>query len=66
MTESADPRDSPDLDSAAQLVSRITAQLGSRLSHVRLDGTLRPVGPAAPPLHTTVTFTAAPPGDGDP
>lgn len=47
MTESAHlreslPPDSP-LDTTAQLLSRITSQLGSQLSHVHLNGTRRPM-----------------------
>ncbi|MFI6056647.1 hypothetical protein [Streptomyces sp. NPDC051286] len=44
MTESASaqPRESLPLDSTAQLLTRITAQLGIQLSHVSLNGTRRP------------------------
>ena len=35
-----------DLDSTAQLMNRITSQLGSRLSQVSLDGSRRPAPPA--------------------
>ncbi|MFE4918909.1 sirohydrochlorin chelatase [Streptomyces sp. NPDC056661] len=45
MTESASaqPRESLPLDSTAQLLTRITAQLGAQLSHVSLNGTRRPM-----------------------
>lgn len=48
MTESAHPRESlaPNplpLDSTAQLLTRITAQLGAQLSHVQLNGVRRPM-----------------------
>ncbi|MET7856573.1 sirohydrochlorin chelatase [Streptomyces sp. NPDC005318] len=45
MTESASaqPRESLPLDSTAQLLTRITAQLGTQLSHVSLNGTRRPM-----------------------
>ncbi|MER5768227.1 hypothetical protein [Streptomyces sp. NPDC001985] len=54
MTEPAHPRESPPLDTTAQLLLRITAELGTRLGTVRLDGTPRPGGehpgpPSAPP-----------------
>ncbi|MFE3325009.1 sirohydrochlorin chelatase [Streptomyces sp. NPDC059176] len=50
MTESAHPRESlaPNtlpLDSTAQLLTRITAQLGAQLSHVQLNGVRRPMTP---------------------
>ncbi|MGW7051247.1 sirohydrochlorin chelatase [Streptomyces sp. NPDC054887] len=45
MTESAAPRASLDLDSTAQLLTRVTAQLGAQLSHVSLNGTRRPMTP---------------------
>lgn len=50
MTESASaqPRESLPLDSTAQLLTRITAQLGTQLSHVSLNGTRRP------PLHRAI------------
>ncbi|MFB7222998.1 sirohydrochlorin chelatase [Streptomyces sp. NPDC056227] len=50
MTESASaqPRESLPLDSTAQLLTRITAQLGTQLSHVSLNGTRRP------PMHRTI------------
>ncbi|MER5882373.1 sirohydrochlorin chelatase [Streptomyces sp. NPDC001941] len=49
MTE---PRESLPLDSTAELLTRITDQLGSQLCHVRLDGTRRdePEGSPAPAL----------------
>ncbi|SFT10783.1 sirohydrochlorin chelatase [Streptomyces sp. ok210] len=45
MTESASaqPRESLPLDSTAQLLTRITDQLGAQLSHVSLNGTRRPM-----------------------
>ncbi|MGW7364112.1 sirohydrochlorin chelatase [Streptomyces sp. NPDC054841] len=48
MTESAHPRESlapntPPLDTTAQLLTRITAQLGAQLSHVQLNGVRRPM-----------------------
>ncbi|WP_392670331.1 sirohydrochlorin chelatase [Streptomyces sp. LN785] len=51
MTESASahPRESLPLDSTAQLLSRITAQLGTQLSHVSLNGTRRFMHPPAQP-----------------
>ncbi|MGW3660658.1 hypothetical protein ACWD6R_35640 [Streptomyces sp. NPDC005151] len=61
MTESASaqPRESLPLDSTAQLLTRITAQLGTQLSHVSLNGTRRP------PIHRTIRpapgTTTAPP-----
>ncbi|GGU45706.1 sirohydrochlorin chelatase [Streptomyces violascens] len=42
------------LDSTAQLLTRITAQLGSQLSHVRLNGTRTPMPPAARPALVAV------------
>ncbi|MET8330997.1 sirohydrochlorin chelatase [Streptomyces sp. NPDC005181] len=60
MTESASaqPRESLPLDSTAQLLTRITAQLGAQLSHVSLNGTRRPMhhrtgGPAPGSATTT-------------
>ncbi|GAA3371311.1 hypothetical protein GCM10020367_21470 [Streptomyces sannanensis] len=54
MTESAQHRKSPHrdsfpLDSTAQLLTRITHQLRSQLSHVHLNGTRRPMTPTAVP-----------------
>ncbi|WTL44209.1 hypothetical protein OG244_27650 [Streptomyces brevispora] len=76
MTEPAPehPQESPPLDSTAQLLTRITAQLGTQLSLVSLNGTRRPMhraryqpargdmsplAPAAPVLAAPVL--AAPP-----
>ncbi|MEV1055007.1 sirohydrochlorin chelatase [Streptomyces sp. NPDC059017] len=57
MTESAHPRESltPNplpLDSTAQLLTRITAQLGAQLSHVQLNGVRRPM--SSPSLSSAV------------
>ncbi|MDI9887617.1 sirohydrochlorin chelatase [Streptomyces sp. HNM0645] len=54
MTESAHPRESlaPNplpLDSTAQLLTRITAQLGAQLSHVQLNGVRRSMSSPSPP-----------------
>ncbi|MFF0061646.1 sirohydrochlorin chelatase [Streptomyces sp. NPDC005279] len=43
MTESAHVRESLPFDTTAQLLTRITAQLGTQLSHVTLNGTRRPM-----------------------
>ncbi|MDN3295689.1 sirohydrochlorin chelatase [Streptomyces ficellus] len=43
MTQPADPREPQPFDSTAQLLTRITAQLGSRLSSLHLNGTRRPM-----------------------
>ncbi|MER5459513.1 sirohydrochlorin chelatase [Streptomyces sp. NPDC002668] len=43
MTESAHLRESLPFDTTAQLLTRITAQLGTQLSHVTLNGTRRPM-----------------------
>ncbi|MFD7431897.1 sirohydrochlorin chelatase [Streptomyces sp. NPDC059818] len=45
MTEPApeQPQESPPLDTTAQLLTRITAQLGSQLGHVSPNGTRRPM-----------------------
>ncbi|MET7524307.1 sirohydrochlorin chelatase [Streptomyces sp900116325] len=65
MTESASaqPRESLPLDSTAQLLTRITAQLGAQLSHVSLNGTRRPMhhrtGGSAPGSATTITRAPA-------
>ncbi|MFG2759868.1 sirohydrochlorin chelatase [Streptomyces wuyuanensis] len=53
MTESAHPRESlaPNplpLDSTAQLLTRIGAQLGAQLSHVQLNGVRRPMSSPSP------------------
>ncbi|MFI6283226.1 hypothetical protein ACIBCM_00470 [Streptomyces sp. NPDC051018] len=48
MTEPEHLRESPPLDTTAQLLSRITAQLGTQLSSVRRDGTRRRPAPADP------------------
>ncbi|MGW6456063.1 hypothetical protein ACWF94_09070 [Streptomyces sp. NPDC055078] len=48
MTEPAHLRESTPLDTTAQLLSRITDALGSRLSQVRLNGTPRQPHPADP------------------
>ncbi|WP_442810974.1 hypothetical protein [Streptomyces sp. NBC_01217] len=50
MTESAPahPDESLPLDSTAQLLTRITAQLGTQLSLVSLNGTRRPARAPAP------------------
>ncbi|MEU2111727.1 sirohydrochlorin chelatase [Streptomyces sp. NPDC019507] len=55
MTESAHPRESLapiplPLDTTAQLLTRITAQLGAQLSHVQLNGVRRPM---SSPRHTS-------------
>ena len=44
------------LDSTAQLMTRITSQLGAQLSHVRPDGSRRtpPHAPPAPPALVAV------------
>ncbi|MFE7772723.1 sirohydrochlorin chelatase [Streptomyces sp. NPDC057445] len=52
MTASAHPRESTapstlPLDSTAELLTRITAQLGAQLSHVQLNGVRRPMSPPA-------------------
>ncbi|MBT2398729.1 sirohydrochlorin chelatase [Streptomyces sp. ISL-100] len=49
MTESAAHRESLPLDSTAQLLTRITTQLGTQLKHVSLNGTRRPMTPLTPP-----------------
>ncbi|OEJ26992.1 hypothetical protein AR457_23545 [Streptomyces agglomeratus] len=52
MTESAAHRESLPLDSTAQLLTRITTQLGTQLRHVSLNGTRRPMTPPPhPPPH---------------
>ncbi|MBT2527007.1 sirohydrochlorin chelatase [Streptomyces sp. ISL-99] len=50
MTESAAHRESLPLDSTAQLLTRITTQLGTQLRHVSLNGTRRPMTPPTHPL----------------
>ncbi|MET9519062.1 sirohydrochlorin chelatase [Streptomyces sp. NPDC002994] len=49
MTESAAHRESLPLDSTAQLLTRITTQLGTQLRHVSLNGTRRPMTLPTPP-----------------
>lgn len=64
MTEPAHPRESPlpnplPLDSSAQLLIRITAQLGAQLSHVQLNGVRRPMtSPSLSPAAAGGPFTA--------
>ncbi|MYV89751.1 CbiX/SirB N-terminal domain-containing protein, partial [Streptomyces sp. SID1034] len=50
------------LDSTAQLVTRITVQLSSQLSRVRLDGTPTPMTPAARPALVAVAHGSRDPG----
>ncbi|MGW4028920.1 hypothetical protein ACWEFL_06295 [Streptomyces sp. NPDC004838] len=59
MTQSAHPRESLPLDTTAQLLSRITAELSAQLGRVRLNGTRRQkplptsrpaVPPSSPPM----------------
>ncbi|WP_274558182.1 sirohydrochlorin chelatase [Streptomyces spiramyceticus] len=49
MKESAAHREPLPLDSTAQLLTRITAQLGTQLKLVSLNGTRRPMTPKPPP-----------------
>ncbi|MFF3693909.1 sirohydrochlorin chelatase [Streptomyces sp. NPDC002221] len=49
-------------DSAAQLVTRITVQLSSQLSRVRLDGTRTPMTPTARPALVAVAHGSRDPG----
>ncbi|GAA2955458.1 sirohydrochlorin chelatase [Streptomyces enissocaesilis] len=49
MTESAAHRESLPFDSTAHLLARVTAQLGTQLRHVSLNGTRRPMTPPPPP-----------------
>lgn len=65
MTESAHLRESLPLDSTAQLLSRITTQLGTQLSHVRLNGTRMRMPPTAGPAHRP-TLVAVAHGSRDP
>ncbi|MEV0962220.1 sirohydrochlorin chelatase [Streptomyces sp. NPDC049910] len=64
MTEPAHPRESPlptplPLDSSAQLLTRITAQLGAQLGHVQLNGVRRPMtSPSLSPAAAGGPFTA--------
>ncbi|MEU9010736.1 sirohydrochlorin chelatase [Streptomyces sp. NPDC048479] len=62
MTESAHVRESLPLDTTAQLLTRITAQLGTQLSHVTLNGTRRPM----PPTDRPPTLVAVAHGSRDP
>ncbi|WP_327323464.1 sirohydrochlorin chelatase [Streptomyces sp. NBC_01210] len=62
MTESAHVRESLPLDTTAQLLTRITAQLGTQLSHVTLNGTRRPM----PPTDRQPTLVAVAHGSRDP
>ncbi|MEU6053024.1 sirohydrochlorin chelatase [Streptomyces xanthochromogenes] len=50
------------LDSTAQLVTRITVQLSSQLSRVRLDGTPTPMTPTARPALVAVAHGSRDPG----
>ncbi|GAA2452388.1 sirohydrochlorin chelatase [Streptomyces mauvecolor] len=50
------------LDSTAQLLTRITAQLGSQLSHVRLNGTRTSMTPTARPALVAVAHGSRDPG----
>ncbi|MFI6469016.1 sirohydrochlorin chelatase [Streptomyces sp. NPDC050516] len=50
------------LDSTAQLLTRITAQLGSQLSHVRLNGTPTSMPPPARPALVAVAHGSRDPG----
>ncbi len=61
MTEPADLRQSLPLDTTAQLLSRITDELGTRLSHVRLNGTRRRM-----PMNERPTLVAVAHGSRDP
>uniref|UniRef100_A0AAU2VAK2 Sirohydrochlorin chelatase n=1 Tax=Streptomyces sp. NBC_00003 TaxID=2903608 RepID=A0AAU2VAK2_9ACTN len=57
------PRSQPlPLDSTAQLLTRITAQLGSQLSHVRLNGTRASMTPTARPALVAVAHGSRDPG----
>ncbi|MFI6682138.1 sirohydrochlorin chelatase [Streptomyces sp. NPDC050485] len=49
-------------DTTAQLLTRITAQLGSQLSHVRLNGTRAPMPPAGRPALVAVAHGSRDPG----
>ncbi|MEV3991090.1 sirohydrochlorin chelatase [Streptomyces sp. NPDC049837] len=52
MTEPADPHEPQPLDTTAQMLTRITAQLGTQLTHLHLNGTRRPM--STPHLPTLV------------
>ncbi|WP_438294010.1 sirohydrochlorin chelatase [Streptomyces sp. HUAS TT7] len=56
------PSEPVPLDSTAQLLTRITAQLGSQLSHVRLNGTRTSMTPAARPALVAVAHGSRDPG----
>ncbi|MGX1883833.1 sirohydrochlorin chelatase [Streptomyces sp. NPDC055287] len=68
MTESAAHRESLPLDSTAQLLTRITTQLGTQLRHVSLNGTRRPMTPPTPPPRppSAPTLVAVAHGSRDP
>ncbi|WP_028813563.1 sirohydrochlorin chelatase [Streptomyces flavidovirens] len=61
MTESAAHRESLPLDSTAQLLTRITTQLGTQLRHVSLNGTRRPMTPPPHPHPHPLTHPPRPP-----
>ncbi|MGP9020968.1 sirohydrochlorin chelatase [Streptomyces sp. BR1] len=54
------------LDSTAELLTRITAQLGSQLSHVRLNGSRKPMPPTDIPDAARPTLVAVAHGSRDP
>lgn len=59
-------RHSLPLDSTAELLTRITAQLGSQLSHVRLNGSRKPMPPTDLPDAARPTLVAVAHGSRDP
>ncbi|MFD5427437.1 sirohydrochlorin chelatase [Streptomyces sp. NPDC127084] len=64
MTESLPP--DATFDSTAQLLTRITAQLGRQLSHVQLNGVRRPMSHPQPSCPETPTLLAVAHGSRDP
>lgn len=59
-------RQSLPLDSTAELVTRIAAQLGSQLSHVRLNGSRKPMPTTARPAPARPALVAVAHGSRDP
>ncbi|MBD0747185.1 sirohydrochlorin chelatase [Streptomyces sp. CBMA152] len=65
-TQPLPARRSLPLDSTAELLTRITVQLGSQLSHVRLNGSRKPMPPTDIPDATRPTLVAVAHGSRDP